>query len=779
MIQDFIAKARTSFARDGDLPLLERLRKARTYVLAAAVAPLYLRACNKVGPRARTIGQPVIRNDGEIRIGADLVLNSRYSRVELAALESGTIRIGDRVHINYGTSITSSSEVTLGDDVSIGPYSIIGEPFASEMDRSGIEIGPRVWLAARVTVLPGSSIGAGSVITAGSIVSGKIPPDVLAGGIPARPIRQIRQPELQTVIAEVAQSKLPTDSERPGQVAAQSLSGVVLADFTIGTLAAQLQDSREQPSMVIADAPYCQTAQMLLAELKPGVTDFLIVWTRPELVSQAFNRLASAEAASAGELRADVIAFTELVLRAAERYRFTLVPTWTLPFNSRGRGMTDSRPGGLHWGLTIMNQCLMEGLAESKTAFVLNAERWLLSASGGRTNAKGWYLGKIPFHPDVFAEAARDMKAAARGLAGEARKLLIVDLDDTLWGGIVGDIGWENLQLGGHDGPGEAYADFQRAIKALKRRGIVLGVVSKNTEEVAIEAMRSHPEMVLRPEDFSGWRINWADKAQNVADLAAELNLGLQSVVFIDDNPVERARVREALPEVFVPEWPEDKLLYPSQLLSLRCFDAPALTDEDAERGEMYAAERERKAVRTQVGSAEEWLESLQMTVKVDALGPANTTRTVQLLNKTNQMNLTTRRLTEAELVAWSNHSGRAVWAVTVSDKYGSSGLTGILGLEEVGNNCRIVDFVLSCRVMGRRVEETLVHIAVEWARVRGLKTVMATYIPTKKNQPCLEFWLRSGFAASQDSRQFEFDARDSYPVPRCISMEWEVQASV
>ena len=183
-------------------------------------------------------------------------------------------------------------------------------------------------------------------------------------------------------------------------------------------------------------------------------------------------------------------------------------------------------------------------------------------------------------------EAAADIRAAFVGLRGAAKKLLVLDLDDTLWGGIVGDAGWENLRLGGHDPQGESFADFQRAIKNLKRRGVVLALVSKNEESVALEAIRNHPEMVLKEDDFVGWRINWTDKARNIAELATELNLGLQSVVFIDDNPVERARVREALPEVFVPEWPEDKLLYASAFGQLRCFDAPPSVERiSSERG--------------------------------------------------------------------------------------------------------------------------------------------------------------------------------------------------
>ena len=149
----------------------------------------------------------------------------------------------------------------------------------------------------------------------------------------------------------------------------------------------------------------------------------------------------------------------------------------------------------------------------------------------------------------------------------------MLDLDDTLWGGIVGDAGWENLLLGGHSHIGEAFADFQRALKVLTRKGVLLGIVSKNDETTALDAIRLHPEMVLKMEDFCGWRINWLDKAHNVIELASELNLGLQSIVFIDDNPAERARVAEALPEVLVLEWPRDKMLYTRALFELRCFD--------------------------------------------------------------------------------------------------------------------------------------------------------------------------------------------------------------
>ena len=356
-------------------------------------------------------------------------------------------------------------------------------------------------------------------------------------------------------------------------------------------------------------------------------------------------------------------------------------------------------------------------------------------------------MSKSPFGNALLKEAVADIKAAVSGIAGRARKLIVLDLDDTLWGGIVGEVGWEHLQLGGHDAIGEAFVDFQRALRYLQRRGILLGIVSKNEEAVALEAIAKHPDMVLRLEDFAGWRINWRDKAENVVDLVAELNLGLQSVVFIDDNPAERGRVREALPEVLVPDWPADRMLYASALLSLRCFDAPAISREDRQRTAMYAAERERRTLQSTLGSAADWLRSLEVRVQVEPLHEANLTRTAQLLNKTNQMNLSTRRLTESELLAWANQPGRVLWTFRVSDRFGDSGLVGIVSLETEGERARIVDFVLSCRVFGRAIEETMVHVAVDHARALGAHEVRAEYLPTAKNKPCLEFWQqRSGF---------------------------------
>lgn len=384
----------------------------------------------------------------------------------------------------------------------------------------------------------------------------------------------------------------------------------------------------------------------------------------------------------------------------------------------------------------------------------------------GAPNPKLWFMSRTPFSSATFQEAAVTVKAAIRGALGMARKLVVVDLDDTLWGGIVGEVGPGHLRLGGHDAVGEAFADFQAALRQLARRGVLLGIVSKNDEATALRVIREHPEMVLRLEDFAGWRINWRDKAQNVADLTVELNLGLESVVFIDDNPAERARVREALPEVLTPDWPADVTRYREALAALRCFDQPTLSEEDRQRARMMQADRARHAVRAQVGSLDDWLKTLDMTVRIEPLGPDNLARAIQLLNKTNQMNLRTRRLDEAALLDWSRRDGRRTWVLRVADRLGDLGLTGLVSIEREGPIAHLPDLLLSCRVMGRKLEHLMLALAIREAQRMGLQRVEARYLPTDKNGPCLTALRQCGLDHDQTAHVFSWPTNRPYPFP-------------
>lgn len=437
--------------------------------------------------------------------------------------------------------------------------------------------------------------------------------------------------------------------------------------------------------------------------------------------------------------------------------------------------MLDMKTGiGISNTLMRMNLRLSDNLDKASNIYLLNTQKWIEKAGKNAFNPKLWYMAKIPFGNQVFTEAVKDIKSVVTAIHGKSKKIIIVDLDDTLWGGIVGDMGWENIALGGHDHIGEAFIDFQRTLESLKSRGILLAIVSKNDEAVALEAINRHPEMVLKLDDFAGWRINWEDKAQNIVDLVEELNLGLQSVVFIDDSPVERARVRETLPEVLVPEWPEDKMLYKSALLDLNCFDTPSISTEDFKRTDMYLSERKRRDLKTKVASFDEWLKSLEVKVIVEQLNRANIQRVTQLLNKTNQMNLTTRRMTESELQGWVNEANNKLWAFRIMDKFGDSGLTGLVSLEANRKEGRIIDFVLSCRVMGRKIEETMLYMVTQYAKSAGLERILAQYVPTAKNKPCLEFWKNSGFAFNEKEGCFAWNTRDVFPLPTHIEISQE-----
>ncbi len=368
----------------------------------------------------------------------------------------------------------------------------------------------------------------------------------------------------------------------------------------------------------------------------------------------------------------------------------------------------------------------------------------------------------------MIAAAADDIAAAVEGLAGRARRVVILDLDDVLWGGIVGEVGPLGVRIGGHDLVGEAFADFQHALKGLSRRGILLAIASKNDEAVALEAIDRHPEMLLRRDDFAAWRINWTDKATNVAAVLADLNLGAESAVFIDDQPIERERVRSAVPGILVPEWPTDPCDFREALGLLRCFDAPAVTSEDRARSGMAAAERSRRIAAAAAANVDEWLRSLDVRIDVEPLDERNLERAAQLLNKTNQMNLSTRRMTAADLAAWVSAPGHVVLTFRVADRFGDSGLTGLVGLRCVGGEAQLVDFLLSCRVMGRRVEDAMLSVAVAQARRRGASVLRAELIPTPRNGPCLDFFRRSRFAPT-DANGFSWNTAEPYAGPDAV----------
>lgn len=545
--------------------------------------------------------------------------------------------------------------------------------------------------------------------------------------------------------------------------------GLLLSDFTIDELALMIKNDPSRPKIHVKSAGFKPVLTTLLdgeSELFKEI-QFTVLWTRPESIPP-FKRILENENPPLDIILKEVDTLAEAILNRCKNLRYAFVMAWTLSPTIRGRGLLDLKSGGVHHTLLQMNLRMAQRLQDASNCYILNTPSWIAEIGAEAFSHKSWYMGKIPFHPRVFERAVREIKASIRTILGLSRKVIVVDLDDTLWGGIVGDVGWEALRLGGNDPVGEAFQDFQRGLKAMTWKGILLAIASKNEETVALEAIAKHPEMILKSEDFAVFRINWEDKAVNIVQIADTLNVGLDSVVFIDDSAAERDRVREALPDVYVPDWPVDKTRYPSALLQLDCFDTLSTTREDDARTEMMAAEKKRQSSREKIPSLDEWLKSLEIKIECQTLNEMNLERAVQLFNKTNQMNLSTRRLTKDELLVWSKESSHRFWTLRITDRFGEYGLTGLLGIKIEDKKAILVDFILSCRVFGRQVEQAMFAFLVRWAKENGIAEIKALYLPTKKNQPTLRF-LQSFRLTEKEENLFLWKTGDSVDIPEFI----------
>lgn len=564
------------------------------------------------------------------------------------------------------------------------------------------------------------------------------------------------------------QNKLWAPPRRPASNPSASVVIRLLADFNVQNLATLLHNKANYCQVNCVCAPFGQRMNLLLnpaADFWTEPTDALVLWTLPECAVPSFHRVISSGPYTLSGLLEEVDSFAALLDRIPDSVRTIMIPSWIVP------GALDLTIGlSAANALCRMNARLADALQCNRRVILLDSNRWM-TTRGRAFSSKLWYLSKTPFQAEVFQEAATDILALVEANRGFTRKILILDLDNTIWGGSVGEVGWEHLLLGGHDPIGEAFVDFQRALKRLTLRGVVLAIVSKNDESVALEAIDRNPEMVLRTQDLAGWRVNWNDKAQNIEDLLWELNLSLDSAVFLDDSPYERARVREALPQVFVPELSSDPMEYPVSLSQLRCFENPSVSVEDRNRTRMYVEDRARQKAKRGLESLDEWLAKLELHVTAATLSDENLERAAQLLNKTNQMNLRTRRMSATEFYSWAQAKGHLVLTFRVSDKFGDYGLCGVASLSFEGLNGEVIDFVLSCRVMGRGVENAMLSALLKRAKELGCRKVCAEYFPTSKNRPCKE-WLQSLSGAGLDANPLRFQLLDTVQAPSHIRVD-------
>ena len=376
-----------------------------------------------------------------------------------------------------------------------------------------------------------------------------------------------------------------------------------------------------------------------------------------------------------------------------------------------------------------------------------------------------WYNFHMALSPTATVAMARNVAAIVKSVYGKSKKCLVLDLDNTLWGGVIGDEGVQNLILGRDHPVGEAFVDFQRYVKGLQRRGVILAVCSKNDGENAKEGF-SHPDSLLKLEDFSVFKANWNPKPENIREIAAELNIGLDSLVFVDDNPAERALVEEQLPEVAVPDVGSDVSRFAEILEQERYFEVDRVVQDDLSRSAYYSSNSQRSACQASFRSYEEFLSSLEMTAEIRPFRPVYLERITQLINKTNQFNLTTRRYTRAEVEALSQDPTFITLYGRLADRFGDNGLVSVL-IGRVSHETVELDvWLMSCRVLKREMELAMFDALVERCQARGLRRIVGVYIPSRKNSMVAGHYASLGFtrldAASGDRELWQYDVPEA-----------------
>jgi FkbH-like protein len=390
-----------------------------------------------------------------------------------------------------------------------------------------------------------------------------------------------------------------------------------------------------------------------------------------------------------------------------------------------------------------------------------------------------WYLSRAPFRQAFLDQIAVTLRTVARSLRGLSRKCLVLDCDNTLWGGIIGEDGLDGIALDGHDYPGRAFYDFQKSILLLHERGVAITLCSKNNRDDVLEVLDRHPWCLLKREHLAGFRINWDDKAANLAALAEELNLGLDSFVFVDDNPRELALISQLLPSVTVLQTPKKRYELPGLLARSKLFENLSSASEDRLRTQSYQTESLRREEQQRHTGLQSYLASLEQTAAIHLATPGEIARVAQLCRKTNQFNLTTRRYSDYDIQGFAKADDARVYTLTAGDRFGALGLVGVLIIKREGDTATVDSLLLSCRALGRGLEfafviECMKEVAANW----GLSRWVASYIPTAKNEQTAGFWEKMGFETipGQAAEQcFALKAAvPTRPAPDFITIERE-----
>lgn len=525
----------------------------------------------------------------------------------------------------------------------------------------------------------------------------------------------------------------------------------IVSSHTVSVIARTLPAAALRHGLVLTvhETDYGQAAQELLdphsrlASLRP---DAVLLAFDPQALGLDRPRL-DPDAAETAVTAA--IAHVRALCAGARSHlgAVPIVQTLVSPSESLFGSFDAQRTGSVRWLIARFNMQLAAESGNGGLAFdaafvaaAIGLDNWL--------DPRLWHDAKIPFALDAtprYTDGLAALLAASRGLG---RKCLVLDLDNTLWGGVIGDDGLDGIVLGQGSGTGEAHLAIQAFALDLRSRGIVLAVCSKNEDSVARLPFAGHAEMLLKEEHIAVFLANWTDKASNLRQIAATLNIGTDALVFLDDNPAEREQVRQALPEVAVPEIGSDPANYVRLLGQAGYFEAISFGEEDRTRADMYSANAKRLATMDAASDLSGYLASLDMVCTIAPFDETGRVRIAQLINKSNQFNLTTRRYGEVEVAAIAANPSKFTMQVRLADRFGDNGMISVVIFDRDAESWHCDSWLMSCRVLGRRVEEAVLAHVARAALADGATRLTGTYIPTPKNGIVRDHFSKLGFAA-------------------------------
>ena len=427
---------------------------------------------------------------------------------------------------------------------------------------------------------------------------------------------------------------------------------------------------------------------------------------------------------------------------------------------------------GFHEMIQEINNELRNIVKKQNSVYVFNFDQFI--SNHGEKNIfddRQFHIGNIQISFNYIPYLAHELMGYVKPMLSINRKCIVVDLDNTLWGGVVGEDGFDGIKLS-QESSGKAFIEFQKYLLSLWQQGIILAINSKNNFDDAMKVIQEHPEMILREKHFGSIKINWNDKAQNMQKISEDLSIGLNSMVFFDDDKTNQERISNEFPEILTIDLDSDPSTYVQKLKDLNDFNVLQRTDEDIKRGEMYSQQRQRNELKESISNIEDFLKKLDIKIQIQNPTDFNIPRISQLTLKTNQFNLTTKRYQENDIRTLVDDPKIRVGCAQVQDKFGDNGITSVFIIKKQEKKWIIDSFLQSCRIIGRGIEDAIMSEILKDAKKNGVEKVYANFIPTNKNKPTEEFLPQNGF--KKENTDWIFDLNDQIKSPEYLTINVE-----